>query len=265
MEDTNLRLENITQWSANRTHKTPLLFVHGMWHGAWCWDEFFLPYFADHGYHVNALSLRGHAGSEGQIRGNTIADYVSDVRQVAKTFDTPPVIIGHSMGGFLTQKYLETYQAPAAVLLASNPHFGLWPTCLRMSFQRPLTLVKVLAQLRLYPIIETIEAARWTLFSMDMPDEQVAKYHAKMNDESFRMFLDLLGLNLAHPKKIKTPLLILGAEKDNAITPDQVHATARGYGLQAEIFPNMAHNMMLEAGWESVAARILSWLNERGI
>jgi hypothetical protein len=29
-----------------------------MWHGAWCWDEFFLPFFADNGYHVTALSLR---------------------------------------------------------------------------------------------------------------------------------------------------------------------------------------------------------------
>ena len=86
-----------------------------------------------------------------------------------------------------------------------------------------------------------------------------------MNDESFRMFLDLLGLNLAHPQKIKTPLLILGAEFDNAITAGQVHATARGYGLQAEIFPNMAHDMMVEAGWRSVAERILNWLNEKGI
>jgi alpha-beta hydrolase superfamily lysophospholipase len=86
-----------------------------------------------------------------------------------------------------------------------------------------------------------------------------------MNDESFRMFIDLLGLNLASPKKVKTPLLILGAEKDNAITPDQVHATARAYGAKAEIFPNMAHDMMLEKDWESVAKRILGWLKEKGV
>jgi alpha-beta hydrolase superfamily lysophospholipase len=92
-----------------------------------------------------------------------------------------------------------------------------------------------------------------------------AKYYKKLDDESFRMFIDLLGLNLAHPKKVKTPLLILGAEKDNAITPDQVHATARAYGTQAEIFPNMAHDMMLEKDWEAVAKRILEWLNEKGI
>lgn len=263
--ETHMNIETITRKPAIQTHKTPLLFVHGMWHGAWCWDEFFLPYFAEQGYQATALSLRGHAGSAGKIRGNTIANYVSDVEQVAKTFDTPPVVIGHSMGGFLTQKYLETHAAPAAVLLASAPHFGLWPTFFRMAMKRPKTLVKVTAQLRLYPVVETPEAARWALFSTDMPKKQMLKYYKKLDDESFRMFIDLLGLNRANPKKVKTPLLILGAENDNAISPDQVHATARAYGMQAEIFPNMAHDMMLEKDWKLVAERILSWLKEREI
>jgi pimeloyl-ACP methyl ester carboxylesterase len=260
-----MNLETITRTPKTQTHKIPLLFVHGMWHGAWCWDETFLPYFEEQGYQATALSLRGHAGSEGKIRGNTIANYVSDVEQAARRFETPPVLIGHSMGGFLAQKYLETHNAPAAVLLASNPHYGLWPTFLRMTMRRPLTILKVIGQLRLYPVVETPEAARWALFSRDMPEERVLKYHAKLNDESFRMFIDLLGLTLANPKKIKTPLLILGAENDNAISPGQVHATARAYGVQAEIFPNMAHDMMLESNWKSVAERILSWLNEKRI
>jgi alpha-beta hydrolase superfamily lysophospholipase len=131
--------------------------------------------------------------------------------------------------------------------------------------QRPLTLVKVMSQLRLYPMVETPEAARWALFSKEMPKKQMLKYYKKLNDESFRMFIDLLGLNLAHPKKVKTPLLILGAQNDNAITPNQVHATARAYNVQAEIFPNMAHDMMLEANWKSVAERILDWLKERDL
>jgi alpha-beta hydrolase superfamily lysophospholipase len=260
-----MNLETITRTPRNRTHKTPLLFVHGMWHGAWCWDENFLPFFAEHGYQATAFSLRGHAGSEGRIHGNTIANYVSDVEQIAKTFDMPPVVIGHSMGGFLTQKYLENNTAPAAVLMGSNPHYGLWPTFFRLLVQRPLVVLKVIGTLHLYPIVETPEAARWTLFSKNMLKKQMLKYYKKLNDESFRMFVDLLGLNLAHPKKIKTPLLILGAENDNAITPDQVHATARAYGVKAEMFPNMAHDMMLENDWQSVAERILSWLKERGI
>jgi pimeloyl-ACP methyl ester carboxylesterase len=85
-----------------------------------------------------------------------------------------------------------------------------------------------------------------------------------MEDESFRAFLDLLGLNLAHPKRVKVPLLVLGAENDWAIGPD-TRATARAYGVQEEILPSVGHYMILEAGWKSAAERILSWLKEKGI
>jgi pimeloyl-ACP methyl ester carboxylesterase len=236
-----------------------------MWHGAWCWDENFLPFFAEYGYRAVALSLRGHAGSEGKIRGSTIADYISDVELVARQFETPPVLIGHSMGGFIVQKYLETHNVPAAVTLASIPHNGLWAGFGRVLVHEPLIVLTALLTWRMYPVVQTAERARWALFSADMPEEQLLKYHARMNDESFRMFLDLLGLNLAHPKRVETPLLILGAENDAVIAPSDVHATAQAYGVKAEMFPGMAHDMMLEAGWKPVAEWILGWLAEKGI
>lgn len=260
-----MKLEIITRTPSNPKYKTPLLFVHGMWHGAWCWDEFFLPFFADAGYHVTALSLRGHAGSEGKIQGNSIMDYVSDVEEVAKTLPTLPVLIGHSMGGFIVQKFLERNSAPAGVLLASNPPYGLWHGTWLVFKRSPITLLKVLTQFRLNPLIESPEMTQWAFFSKDFPRDRLLKYHAKMNDESFRMFIELLGLKLANPKKVKTSLLVLGAENDTVVPPVDVHKTALAYRTTAEIFPNMAHDMMLEKGWQSVAERITGWLREKKI
>ena len=40
---------------------------------------------------------------------------------------------------------------------------------------------------------------------------------------------------------------------------------SRAYGTTAEVFPGMAHDMMLEPGWRAVADRILGWLGERGL
>jgi len=260
-----MKLETITRTPKTQTHKTPLLFIHGMWHGAWCWNEFFLPYFAEQGYHATALSLRGHAASQGKISGSSIANYVSDVEQVAKTFNTPPVIIGHSMGGFITQKYLQTNEAPAGVLLAPVPHFGVWPATGRVFMHSPLTLLKVMTQFRLRPAVETPTDARWALFSHSMPKKQMLKYFAKLDDESFRAYLDLLGLNLVNPKRVKAPMLVLGAENDAVISVKNVNATAKAYNTQAEIIPNMAHDMMLEKDWQSVAERILNWLMKKGI
>jgi len=261
-----MHLETISRSPASPTHKTPLLFIHGMWHGAWCWDEYFLPFFAEQGYHAAALSLRGHGNSEGRIRGSAIADYVRDVEQVAATFDTPPVLIGHSMGGFITQKYLETHhETPAGALLASVPPNGVWRGLGSVLRRDARVVIRAFLQWNLRPVIESPALARWAFFSENFPEEQLLKYHARMSDESFRMFLDLLGLNLARPKKVKTPLLVLGAEQDTVIKARDLRDTARAYGVEAALFPNMAHDMMLEAGWRSVATRVLEWLGGRGI
>ena len=205
-----LKLEIINKKPDGETSKAPLLFVHGKWHGAWCWDEHFLPYFTGHGYDCTALSLRGHAGSEGYagLRWHSIADYVSDVKQVASRFETPPVIIAHSMGGFITQKYLENHhEHPAAVLLTPIPPTGLWPSTFIVLRERPFVLLKSIASLSLYPVVETPEVARWSLFSDNFPTELLEKYQPKMQNESFRAYLDELGLNLVHTKLIKTPFV----------------------------------------------------------
>jgi pimeloyl-ACP methyl ester carboxylesterase len=263
-----MKLEIIHRKPDGKPKETPLLFVHGKWHGAWCWDQYFLPYFAAHGYDCTALSLRGHAGSEGHegLRWYSIADYVSDVEQVVGQFETPPVIIAHSMGGFITQKYLEKHhEHPATVLLTPIPPTGLWPSTFDVLRERPMIILKSLASLGLYPVVETPEVARWSLFSDDIPTELLEKYHSKMQNESFRSYLDELGLNLVRTKRVKTPLLIIGAENDTVIKPWLVQRAAEKYGTTAEIFPDMAHDVMLEAGWKKVAQRILVWLNDIGL
>jgi pimeloyl-ACP methyl ester carboxylesterase len=106
-------LEVIDKGASSEVHSTPLLFVHGAWHAAWCWNEHFLDFFADNGYRALAVSLRGHGNSPTPrpLRKCSITDYVGDVASIADSLSTRPVLIGHSMGGLITQKYLETRTA----------------------------------------------------------------------------------------------------------------------------------------------------------
>jgi len=256
-----VQLEVISREPPGVARPIPILFVHGMWHGAWCWDEYFLPYFAAHGYRSYALSLRGHGASEGRakLRRNTLAAYVADVEQVAGGLPSPPVLVGHSMGGGIVQKYLESHQAPAAVLLASVPPQGLLSATLRFARRHPLTFLKVNLTLSMWPVVATPELAQEGLLSATMPPERVRACFERLQDESYRAYLDLMLLNLPRPRRVTTPLFVLGASRDTLISVAEVEATARAYGTQAEFF-DMAHDMMLEAGWQAVADRILSWL-----
>ena len=60
------RLEIISRGRAEDGAAPPLLFVHGGWHGAWCWDQGFLERVAIQGFEVHAMSLRGHGESPGR-------------------------------------------------------------------------------------------------------------------------------------------------------------------------------------------------------
>lgn len=260
-----MKLEILSKYPLKELHSTPLLFIHGTLHTAACWDVHFLDYFAEHGYAAHALNLRGHGNSEGRekLRWTRIADFVEDVANAVRQLPSPPILIGHSMGGFIIQHYLEDHDVPAAVLLSSASPAGLLPTAIRTAQRQPWVFAKVSLTMSLKPMLAAPELVGEAFFSKDLPHEQLVKYWKQTQDDSFMAFLDMVALDLPKPAKVKTPLLILGAARDNMIAPREVEATARAYNTHAEIIPDVAHNSMLEQRWESVAERILIWLNEQ--
>jgi pimeloyl-ACP methyl ester carboxylesterase len=260
-------LEVIDKGAVSEAHPVPLLFVHGAWHAAWCWDEYFLSYFADKGYRALAVSFRGHGNSpiSKPLRSCTVNDYVADVKSVADSLSTRPVVIGHSMGGLIVQKYLESNDAPAGVLMASIPPEGNYGSSLRWIQRHPWHAIKMAITGDSLPYINTAELAREKFFSAQTPEPDVLRCAARLQRESKRVSIDCLLLKLPRPRRVMAPLLVLGAEEDGAHTQKEVRATGRAYHTQAEFFPAMGHNMMLEPGWEAVAERIHSWLGARGL
>jgi alpha-beta hydrolase superfamily lysophospholipase len=180
---------------------------------------------------------------------------------------TRPVVIGHSMGGFVVQKYLESRDAPAAVLVASVPARGALAGAMRRMKRYPWnTLRAVLTGKSLHAVAATPQLCRESFFSTHTPGTQVLQYHARLQEESARaIWLDMMLLNLPRPKKVTTPLLVVGTECDALFTPSEQRRTARAYGTEAEIFPEMGHDMMLEPAWAAVAERIHMWLGTRGL
>lgn len=262
-----MSLEMIARRAEGKAHETPILFVHGAWHGAWCWDEHFLRYFSRHGYPTHALSLRGHGASEGRerLRWASIADYVSDVAGAAAQLERPPIVVGHSMGGHVVQKYLETHPAPAAVLLGSVPPHGVLPATLRFALRHPIAFARANLSLSLYPLVATLDLKREAFFSEAMPQAELEKYAGRIQDESYRAFLDMVILNLPRPGRVRAPVLVIGGASDGLFRPAEFHATARAYRTTAVIQPGAAHDLMLEPAWQTVADCILAWLTERGL
>jgi len=71
--------------------------------------------------------------------------------------------------------------------------------------------------------------------------------------------------NLPNPEKVDTEILVLGAADDTIFHPEEIKTTALAYNTEAEIFNHMAHDMMLEAGWQAAADHIINWLKGRNL
>ncbi len=247
---------------------TPMLFVHGAWHGAWCWAEHMLRYVAERGFHAHALSFRGHgrSGNVTSLRRTSLGDYVSDLAETVSRLPAPPVIVAHSMGAIVTGKYLARGgKVPAIVLLAPVPlRSGVLGLTVRFALRHPLVLVHAIGTMRLWPVVANPALTREMLFGERLTAEEVAALHPKLQDESFLAYLGMLVPGV-DPSRVTVPVLVLGGERDAVFTHREIHATARALGVEAELVPGAAHDLMLDPAWEEVAARIVEWLDELGL
>lgn len=269
MSDTDLEgLEVISRQPPAKVsrHGTPLLFLHGAYAAAWCWDEHFLPYFAERGYAAHALSVSGHGGSPGREHLDSfgIDHYVKDVVEVVAQLPAPPVLVGHSMGGMVAQKYLEGHEAAGLVLMSSVPPQGLWAAALGLAFQKPGLMSDLNSLLGGGRV--ALDTLREAMFAQPVGVEDLKRWYRRLQPESHRAIWDMTLFNLPLKSRMRLPpLLVMGAEHDSLIPSSQVAMTARHYGVDAEIFPGMGHGMMLERDWAQVAGRIYDWLGEQGL
>ena len=205
------------------------------------------------------MQLRGHDQSPGR-RWHRFRHYLDDVRQATAQFAEPPVLVGHSMGGLLAQEYLRRHPAPGAVLLASVPPGGALAAVGRLGARHPLLLAEATLLLTLRPFISTPALVRELYFTADTAQDVVDACHARLRDESYPAFLDMMFSPPPRPRGVRAPVLVLGAERDALFTVREVEQTAHAYQTMAEIVPGIGHDMMLDDGWQKVADRVADWI-----
>lgn len=259
-------IETISRKSEQHQSKGTIVLLHGVCFGAWYWEDNFLPWFSNQGYDVIAISYRNHGKSEskGSIKWRRVKEYLRDIHQVVTTIKGDIYIIGHSMGGFLTQHYLQKYpnlQIKKAVLLCTVPASGITGATWQIIKTYPLQFIHALCTFSFMPVFRKHTRTKHLMFSSSNKIEALAPIINRMQDESFLAYLDMLLLNRPATRKIDIPLLFIAAANDFLIHPAAIERNAQQLRGNFLVLDG-AHNINLEAGWENTSQQIAGFFEQ---
>ncbi|GEM_PF-432465 len=249
-----------------KKNQPTLVFVHGAWHGAWCWQEHFIPFFTKNGYECYTFDLPNHGANKDQkgINQYRITDYLNHLELVLAQINKPVVLIGHSMGGYIIQKYLEKADCAAAILMMSVPGKPIWRLFFRILLNQPLTMLKTVATFDLFHLVNSKKKAAKLLFSEKLSTVKKEIYFKKLGTESFQvMVFDFLLSKIKKRKNLAVPMLVQSAEKDNIVSVRETKQTRRFQQTDYQFFKNLSHDAMLDPKWILPARGILNWLGKQ--
>lgn len=207
--------------------------------------------------------LRGHGRSEGpRTDVSTVDEYLDDLRdlQAAYCGEVPPVILGHSFGGLLAIRLVQT-GSPARALVLSAPLLKLglkvppWKLWLgrqlvhvapRLRFRTGLDPHNMardpeyLARRRADPLIQKHVTLRW-YFAMQQAVEDAWRE--------------------AH--HIRGPLLVVQGTEDWTVDPTALRAwlpLTQASPRELMEFPGRVHELLNDRDWETVVDQLAQWL-----
>jgi len=246
--------------------RSAILFLHG-WsdHGSRWLDT--AERLGGAGHSVYLMDLRGHGRSEGR-RGHLsrfsqlLGDLQAFRRQVRVRTDAPQVLLGHSFGGLVVLRYLETQPSdPVAAAIASSPFLGLGYAV------NPL---KLLAGRLLADLAPTVSMPTGLDPEALSRDPAVApRYrsdplvHHRMTAGAWKEIQWAQRAVAADAHRIDRPVQFLLAGEDRIVDAGMARAFADGLrgDVQVRWYPEMYHEALKDPQRDLVLADVLTFLD----
>ena len=130
------------------------------------------------------------------------------------------ILIGHSMGTVVVERFLERHQARAAILMAPVPATGILGATMKIAFTEPAFFSEQARASRGEYSEQTLATIRDVYYSPETSTEDLKRFGALFQGESRRAILDLNLLAMRVGKKRpKLPVLVVGGEADAVFPP----------------------------------------------
>lgn len=261
--------------------KKPIVFIHGMFQNPKSREKW-VAYFTEHGYNCVAPAWPDHEGNPKQLRENppsTLGDLLLD--DVISAMEDAvvaaggtnvevkdkPIIIGHSVGGLLTQIFVERNLASLGVPISSvAPNMMMtldWPF-----FKNVAMIANPLKGNN--PVLQTPESFHENF--CNTLDEAAAQraFQETATHDSRNVLRGCLGssgpidVDLPH-----VPLLFISEKEDQIVPKELVEKNSKAYSdsttgtASYKEFAGRSHYICGEPGWENVAEYILNWIEKQ--
>ena len=255
-----------------------IVLVHGLWMTPRSWEHWVTHYEA-RGYHVLTPAYPGFEVEVEALREDPTPIAEADINgtidhlsSVVSGLDKPPIIMGHSFGGTLTQMLLARGHGAAAVAIDSAPTEGVRTN--------PPSQIK-----SLFPVLnnpanrhkaagftpEEFHYAFTNTLSREDSDQVYERYHIPAPGNWVWSYGLIANFKPGHQETwvdysldSRAPLLFIGGGSDHIMPPSVNKSNAKKYHKSSALteyyeFEGRSHWTCAEPGWEAVADHALEW------
>lgn len=261
---------------ANPDPPGTLLLIHGLWMTPLSWEHW-VDRYASAGLRILAPAWPGtdqpierFRRDPSEVAGIGIAEIANHYERIVRTLDRPPIIIGHSFGGAITQILLDRGLGAAGVAIDSGPVKGvlpLPPSTLRVAYvglrnpanrHRPVSLT---ARQFHYAFTNTLTRAQSDAVYLRycVPGPGRTLFQA-----AFANFTPHAATQVNFRNDERPPLLLIAGGKDHLVPAAVTRSNFRRYRHSRAVtdfieYPGRSHYTLGQDGWQTVADYALNW------
>ena len=268
--------ENTTDPAATDT----IVLIHGLWVTPRSWEKW-VEHYESKGYRVLAPAYPGLEVEVEALREDPspiealrVPAIVEHLENIVGELDSPPIIMGHSMGGLLTQILLDHGYGAAGVAIDSVPAEGI--KVVPVSQIRSVFPVLRNPANRMKAVGFTPEQFHYAFANTLSEEESQEVYDRYHIPAPGRLVWGgvLANFTPGHQdtyvdfrNEDRAPLLFIAGEEDNLMPPAVNQSNVKHYRHTKSLtdykeFPGRSHYIVGQEGWEEVADYALEWAVE---
>jgi non-heme chloroperoxidase len=253
-----------------------IVLIHGLWLTPLCWEKW-VDHYQSKGFNVVAPSWPGMEGEIEQVRHNTtpyerlgIKEIADHYERIIRELDRPPIIMGHSFGGLITQVLLDRGLGAAGVAISPAPIKGILVLPFSALKVASVALKNPANRNKAVPL--TPDEFRYGFGNLLSVEDSQRAYDRLAIPGPGRVLFQAAFSNVTpgspaavHPKNGKrAPLLLQANGKDHTVPAG---VTKNAYKIQRKAqsptglkeYPDRSHYTFAQDGWEGVADDALDW------